>query len=353
MKYSLFIVLLFALIACKKKQDPPAELPTTISTFREHGLDVCWDQSGSNRIAYSIKESDQYYDIHFALPDGSNDVCLTCNHPALPNKHICTPYWHPSGKWLLMAVEKATHPGSSTDALPGFGAYCDIWLMSSDGSKAYLLVNIPNDYDHGIIAPRFSHDGRHIVWSNRKQQPNPLVPQQLFGYWTITLADFEFRPSDSIPQVSNLRSFEPGGSAFYESYGFSPDDSKIIFCSSMNKLSAIDQQIYTIDTLGGSLTQLTNKDYNEHAFYRPDGNKIVWMTNTGLGSGTDWWMMNADGSGKKRITYMNAPAEYGQYQGTAVWAGLGSFGPDGSRFIGGIQTNLVTQEGKIVMVELK
>jgi Tol biopolymer transport system component len=339
------------LYSCKKDVVPDT-LPTLVTTFRAHGLDVGWDQSGSNRIAYSTKESDGFYDIHFANPDGSNDVCLTCNHPALPNKHIACPYWHPSGKWLLMTVEKATHPGSSTDALPGFGAYTDIWIMSSDATKAYKLVDLVNDYDHGVIAPRFSHDGKQIVWTDRKTQPNLAVPLQQAGYWTIKIADFKFRASDSVPEISNIRTIEPVVDAFYESYGFSPDDSKIIFCSDLHQASFLDEHIYTVDTLGNNLNQLTDKDYNEHAFYKPDGSKIVWMSSTkSTSGGTDWWRMNPDGSNKERLTYFNEPNN-AQYAGHAVWAGLGSFAPDGVHFIGGRQVSLITQEGEIMMVTI-
>jgi Tol biopolymer transport system component len=350
-KLYLFCLLLITFASCKK-DTVPVDLPTSVTTFRSHGLDVSWDQSGSNLIAYSMKETDGYYDIHLSNPDVGGDVCLTCSDTALPGKHTCCPYWHPSGKWLLMVVEKAVHPGSSTDALPGFGAYCDIWIINKSGSKAYKIVDIPNDYDHGVIAPRFSHDGKQIVWTNRKTQPNILNPLQQAGFWTINVADFQFRASDSMPIVSNVRTIEPVTNAFYECYGFSPDDSKLIFCSDINMLSFLDEHIYTIDTLGNNLTKLTTSDYNEHAFYNPDGSKIVWMSSTkSTEGGTDWWRMNPDGSDKERLTFFNEPNN-DQFAGHAVWAGLGSFAPDGTRFVGGRQTSLVTQEGEIMMVKI-
>ncbi len=349
--FGLSILTIFA--SCNKDEDvTPEVLPTNVSLFKAHGLDVDWDKSGSNRIAYSTKEADTYYDIHFALPDGSHDTCLTCGHSALPNKHIACPYWHPSGKWLLMTVEEASHAGSSTDALPGFGAYCDIWIMNNTGTKAFMLVDIVSDMDHGVIAPRFSHDGKQIVWTDRKTHPDISNPMQQAGYWTIKIADFRFRPSDSIPEISNIRTIEPVNNAFYECYGFSPDDSKLIFCSNMNKPSFLDEHIYTMDTLGGNIQQLTQMDYNEHAFYKPDGSKIVWMTNTSSGTGgTDWWMMNPDGSNKERLTFFN-DQNGPQYAGHAVWAGLGSFAPNGKFFVGGRQLSLITQEGEIVIVQV-
>lgn len=342
------ILLIIGLSSCEKE---PIVLTTTVTTFRESGLTTDWDRSGSDRIAYSTKESDGYYDIHLALPDGLNDTCLTCNHPDLPNRHIGSASWHPSGKWLMIEVEKLDHPGSSTDALPGFGAYTDVWLISSDGQTTHKIIDIPNDYSHGVIASRFSPDGTKIVWTDRKSAPNPLWPPETFGYWRIKMADLNW-DVDSIPSISNIQTFEPEGSAFYECYGFSPDGTKLILCSSVNRPSTWDQQIYTLDPLTGAFIALTDKDYNEHAFYTPDGNHIVWMTNTRAQyGGTDWWMMNADGSDKHRLTYFNNP-ENDQDMGHAVWAGLGSFSPEGDRFVGGVQLSLTTQEGKIVMVDL-
>ena len=345
------VVILIGIILLSVSGKIPEGLPTTVTTFRESGLDVSWDQSGSNRIAYSCKGSDGYYDIHLSDPDGNNDTCITCNHPVLPNKHICCPFWHPDGKWLLIVAEKPTHPGSAFDALPGLGAYSDIWLISSDGSKAYKLVDIPSGTDHGVIAPRFSPDGRHIVWTDRTTAPNIFRAKQMAGYWAIKMADFTF-DSAGIPAVRNIRNIQPGETAFYECYGFSPDGRKLIFCSDMNQLSFFDEHIYTIDTNGKNLLKLTDKDYNEHGFFTPDGSKIVWMSSTNnKNTGTDWWMMNTDGSGKKQLTYFNHKGN-AQWAGHAVWAGLGCFNTAGDRFIGGVQKSLITQEGKIVMVQI-
>lgn len=348
MRLLAILTVILLLSSCQKD---PIVLTTTVSTFRESGLAVDWDRSGSNLIAYSSKGADGYYDIHLALPDGSNDTCLTCDHPDLPNRHIGSASWHPSGEWLMIEVEKADHSGSSTDALPGFGAYTDVWLISKNGQKTHKIIDIPNDYDHGVIASRFSPDGTQIVWTDRKSSPNPLWPPETFGYWRIKLAELNWS-EDSIPSISNIRTFEPDGSAFYECYGFSPDGSKLILCSSVNQASTWDQRIYTLDPISGEFIKLTDKDYNEHAFYTPDGSQIVWMTNKDAQyGGSDWWMMNADGSNKHRLTYFNNP-DNEQDMGHAVWAGLGSFSPEGDRFIGGLQLDLVSQEGKIVMVEL-
>lgn len=335
---------------------------TKITLLRTNALDCSWNPKNEEQIAYSMKGSDTYYDIYMMSPDGKKDTCLTCDHPMLPNRHISNVAWHPSGEWIIFIAEKKEHPRSSTHALPGFGAYNDIYIMNiRDSKKCYKLVELANDYDHGVICPRFSNDGKKLVWTDRIKRPNFASLKRTFGYWDMKMVDV-YWDQDSIPHVKNQRVIQPGKNCFYECYGFSPDDKRLVFCSSMNMPSVWSQNIYTIDTSGNDLQKLTEENYNEHGCYSPDGKKILWMSNTGAArpkekgdvrskNGTDWWIMDADGSNKKRLTYMNEPG-HKQFEGKSVWAGLVSFSPDGKRFVGGVQISLITQEGKIVIVDL-
>lgn len=325
----------------------------SMKLFKVNALDCDWHPTDSTRLIYSIKGTDTYYDVHLASPDGKFDTCLTCNHPELTNRHIANASWHPNGQWIIFVAEKKVHPRSSTHALPGFGAYTDIWMMRIRDRKCFKIVDIPNDYDHGVIFPTFSPDGKKMVWTNRIKRPNFGSLKRTFGYWDIRVSKFYF-DKDSIPHTTEPKIIQPGKKAsFYECYGFSPDNSRMIFCSSMNRPSVWDQQIYTMDTTGGDIKRLTEKDYNEHARYMPDGKKIIWMTNKDVTrKGTDWWIMNVDGTDKKRLSFMNEPGSQHD-QGRKVWAGFVSFSPDGKRFIGGMQISLITQEGKIVIVSLK
>jgi Tol biopolymer transport system component len=307
-----------------------------VTLFRDSALDVMWSPADSNMICYSVKGKDSYYDLHIATPDRKKDVCITCDHPALPNRHIANPSWHPSGKWLLSVVEKKEHPRSSTNALPGFGAYCDIWLIAADGTKAYKLVEIPNDFDHGVIAPRFSPDGKQIVWTDRFRRPGILNAERHFGFWTVKLADFTWG-TDSIPSVSTPKDLFPGYHSFIECYGFSPDGKKIIFCGSFATKSAWTSQLFTMNIDGTGLQQITQGeqgtgDYNEHGSYSPDGKKIIWMSNKdNKNKGTDWWIMNSDGTNKKRLTFFNIPGDP-MYVGKARWTGYASWSPERKTF---------------------
>jgi Tol biopolymer transport system component len=343
----LFFTLILSLSIFFSAENPPL---VKITKFRTTGLDCSWDPDGSDKIVYSMKGKDGFYDLYLSDMNGTFDTCLTANSKILPNKHICCPSWFPNGKWIVFLAEKEKHDGSSTDALPGFGAYCDIWMMSADAKKIYKLVDIPNDYDHGVILPKISPDGKHIEWTNRVVRPKIMNPKQQAGYWSINYADFDFG-KDSIPEVKNVRVYQPGDTCFHECYGFSPDGNKLVFCSDYKTNNFLLENIFTIDTDGKNLTQLTDGDYNEHSVYTPDGKHIVWMSNKdNKNHGTDWWMMNADGTNKVRLTYFN-DKKNSMYAGKAIWTGLVSFSPDGKKFIGGVQKSLITQEGYIVMGE--
>ena len=351
MKINQFIFFLLVFCSTKALTQSVEVIP-----FRTTGLDCDWDKSGSNRIVYSMKGDDKFYDIYLTLPDNSKDTCITCNHPNLPNKHISNPGWHPNGKWVTAVVEKAKHPRGSANALPGFGAYCDIYLISANGKKAHKLVDIENTYDHGVIAPRLSPNGKKLIWTDRIVRPNFFSLKRMAGYWQIKTADLYWEKTnlnDSIPKIKNIKILQPGKKCFYECYGYSPDGNRIIFCSSMNKPSFWDQHIYTMDTSGNDVKKLTDSDYNEHGCYAPDGKKIVWMTSTkSTKKGTDWWIMNVDGTNKTRLTFFNEPKD-AMYAGKANWAGLVSFNAAGTMFVGGVQISLVTQEGRIVICRLK
>jgi hypothetical protein len=308
-----------------------------VALFREHAGQGNWSPSGS-RIAYAAKNADGYYEVHLSHPDGSADIALTARTPNLPKKHVGMPSWHASERWLLVTAEKPGHGGSSFDATPGFAGYTDIWVVSIDGRQAYPLTNLPNDPDHGVLIPRFSPDGRQVVWSERTARPNLLTHPA--GLLVIRIADFVETP---LPHLEHIRSFLPGGSSFYETYGFSPDGRRIIFCSNMGDRPFLEQQLYTIDAAtGGDLQQLTDTGYNEHAAYTRDGQEILWMSNVDSMPGADWWIMRADGSHKRRLSYFNQRGSP-EYMGS-VWAGMASFAPGDHEFIADIQLSLVTQE---------
>jgi Tol biopolymer transport system component len=325
----------------------------SLQLFRIQGEGVEWSPDGQ-WVVYDCKHTDGYYNIHVCRADGTDDRCLTTLNNGLPHRHAGAPAWHPTGKYIVFAAEKKVHQGGSIEAIPGFGGRSDIWVMTADGSKAWQLTDTPDERGSGVIIPKFSHDGSKLAWTQRVKPPSLFHPKAAFGDWCVKVADFVETPAG--PALANIRTFAPGGLAFYEAYGFSPDDSKIIFNSDFDTRGAFHSQIYVMDAAtGGNVRRLTNgDDYNEHASYSPDGRHIVWMTNRdNPNRGTDWWIMDADGSNQRRLTHFNRYG-YPEFAGgiLAVYACLTHWAPNGLQLLGGVQYSLIKQEGRIVLMTL-
>lgn len=322
-----------------------------VGTFEPNGLGVDWCPA-TNLIAYDVQVDGGPYTIHVVNPDGSGDRILSQRVPGLPTRTVASPAWYPDGSWLVASVEKQDHPGSSSSATPGWGGYTDLWAIAADGTWCTQLTNTPDDSNHGTIGGHCSRDGHHLVWTEMEAAPDLFDPRQLFGSWVVKVADITL--SGGRPQLTNVRIIQPGGVAcMNEAYGFSPDSTRVLFASCWNQPSVWTLQIWTAALDGSGLTPVTQDgNYNEHAVYTPDGQHIVWMTNRSstLG-GTDWWMMDPDGSHPTRLTTFNEPGSP-QCTGAAQWAGLVTFAPDGSGFLGGVERSLVTVDGWIAQVAL-
>ena len=169
------------------------------------------------------------------------------------------------------------------------------------------------------------------------------------------------------PYLVNIRTFTPGlQKKWYESHGFSPDDKKIIFSGSlMRGQDDTGMDIYTLDLETGKLGRLTHtfSQWDEHAHYSPDGNKIIWISSVNKFDPQNWrktmkteyFIMNAKGANKHQLTYFNTPGHphYRIFNGSRVvcadsaWNSDGnkimaSIAVDGKPFIIGIKLNLST-----------
>jgi Tol biopolymer transport system component len=348
------IALCLMIAACSPAQAPdcPASRVTSITTLRESGGRVDWSHA-NDLIAFDAMGEDGYYDVYTMKPDGSDETCLTCGTEGLiPQRHIGNPAWHPSGGYIVFQAEKETHRGLSASATPGFGLYSDLWLVSRDGQQFVKLTDMPDTDDSGVLHPHFSPDGKRLSWSEMVEKPDLLVKGKEFGYWKLKIADISIDEAGAV--LSDVREYQPGGPAFYENHGFSPDGAALIFSSnSARPGSALrNTDIFSLDLATEVVTQLTERDYNEHAHFSPDGARIVWMTDADNdGRGTDYWLMDADGSGKERLTYFNQPG-CPESATERLTAADSSWGPDGKHIVAYVSTDLIRQIGRIVMITL-
>lgn len=327
----------------------PAAYPTvslSVRTIKEDGGRVDWSHSGNNLIAFDKLGADGYFDVYVMKPDGSDENCLTDKPGLLPQKHNGQPAWHPSGEYIVFEAEKEFHYGSSNWSVPGSGINCDLWVVTSDGNSFYQLTNLPLLPLRGVLHPHFSHDGSKLFWAER------LGPGGMWGVWALKVADFIVDINEV--RLENIRTYQPGSQhLWYESHGFSQDDAKVIFSGNLELgQNETGMDIYTLDLSTQELKRLTTTmvDWDEHAHYSPDGKKIVWMSSMGYSFDpdkmefplgywgtpadlkTDYWIMNANGSDKRRLTYFNEPG-HPEYIGGQAIASDCSWSPDGNKLV--------------------
>jgi para-nitrobenzyl esterase len=329
----------------------PIDVPTRITPFLPAGYCIRWNYA-TNKLVYNKPGPDKYYGIYLLNPDGSGERPLTPGNPLLPGKHCGAPHWHPSGRYILFIAEKKEHPGSSAVALPG---YCDMWLITPDGQKAWRLVEEPMDPDRSMLLPMFSPDGKKIAWCERVVGPNLLEPFKVAGLNVIHVADFIEEPQ---PHVANIKDYTPGGGpAFFEASCFTPDGRSIFMTSNHETKNFWKSQIYRLDLDTGATHRLTQGDnYNEHPGLTPDGQSIIWMTTAHTDAlhfvhGTDWWLMDLDGGNPRRLSRMCVQGNP-QSDGYPKWPCTVAWSPDGTWFYGDVQTNLITQAGHVVRVDI-
>ena len=299
---------------------------------------VDWSHSGNNLIAFDKRGTDKYYDVYTMKPDGSSVRCLSCNHPDLPSKNIGQPAWHPSGRYLVMPVQKAKHPRfkipiAEMATNPGAGLYNDLWVLDMKTNRATPLTNLPADTNFGTLHPHFSHDGKKLSWSQMYRKASFIRHQGITGYWKLHVADFSV--VGGLPKLSNEKIYQPGKAGMFENHGFSLDNKKLVFQSNMqSNKKKCETDLYQYNLQTRKLEKLTTSDLNEHGIYSPDGKRIAYMSSTGNNNkGTDWWLMNADGSCKKRLTFFNQPGHQ-QYKGRKIISADLSWRPDGRSFLG-------------------
>ncbi|MBL7159223.1 PD40 domain-containing protein [Candidatus Microgenomates bacterium] len=289
-----------------------------------------WSPGGS-LIAFN-KLVNNVYEIFTMKPDGTEEKCLTCGRPELPqNGHKGQPYWHPNGKYLVFSANNINYKILSDGYAeqPDAGRNHNVWMMTAEGEKFWQLTDYPENW--GVIKPTFSNDGSKIFWNEEymmekypKGKWTDIIRHpgsywnlltfifrkgEELGAWRAVYADFEF--DNEGPKISSIKKVDPPpGFTLLEASGFTADGQGFIYSyADLKKMSGQDfwGDLYTTDLKGNFLTPLTFSVYNhdENAEYSPDGQKIAWSSSPGLPGtgGVDIYLMDADGENKGQLTH--------------------------------------------------
>ncbi len=296
------------------------------------GSRLDWCQATSQVVFDKLNATDGYYDLYIGLAS-TNARCLTCTDTRWP-AHSGNPACHPSGQYIAFQSLDVTLPFLPVERQPiawlmtnpGWGTNNNLWLITRDGTSAWLLRQI--GAGQATLHPQFSRDGGRLLWAER------IGLNGVDELWTMKLADFVWEEGQ--PALRNIADIAPfGNETLYETFGFSSDDSALLFAAGDPVTRSLD--IYTYNVSTGLVQNLTNtpNDWDEHARMSPDGTKIIWASSRDITITRDYfvpfldyWTMNADGSNPRRLTYFNDPTAPEYYDGGVVTAD-NAFSADG------------------------
>jgi uncharacterized protein (TIGR03437 family) len=275
---------------------------------------VAWSPAANNLIAFDRESSNGFYDTWTMNPDGTNQVCLTCGKPGLPPYNKGNPDWRPQGDYLVIQVQASSSSTDPTaeqnvDARPGAGGNNVVYIMDATGT--YYWEVAASESGHGVLHAHFSHDGTKLIWA---QLINENIGSS--GEWEIQYA--AFTPGASAgdpPTVSLISSLTPGITpAYYETHGFSLDDTTIFFSGTAAGQPMFGTDIYSYNLNTGAFADLTNTPtyWDEHSRPNPVEEKLLFASSFGTSGAAnvlklDYWTMNYDGSDKKRVTWFQDP----------------------------------------------
>ncbi|PZR75297.1 MAG: hypothetical protein DLM73_05650 [Chthoniobacterales bacterium] len=270
-------------------QNPSQQNPCDVlklANSASQGFKV-YSPNGS-RFVVNKEDSNGVAQIYAGNNESANITCLTCTQRPggpKPNRQKMQPRWHPSGRWIFLAVERDRYSpppllGLSRKYVEGQlqnGIWTNMYALSSDGTQWRQLTDFQSGkpgVPDGYTGPAFTPDGTRAVWS---QIVDGNVFRYTFGKWKVMLADFVER--NGAPELVNPRNITPAGMDWNEPGNFSPDNESLLLSGSIQKhAEGMDQYVLNINT--GALTNLTNSPtvWDEHGRFSPDGTKIVFMS---------------------------------------------------------------------------
>ena len=246
-----------------------------------------WSPDG-RRLAFDSARTDpdrtdstSVNDVFSMNPDGTDVTKLTDSVGASAD-----PAWSPDGSQIAFDADRGD-PRSRQG----------IYTMHSDGGGVRRVTTVPRGYEFDL-APRFSPDGKHLVFARYRGTgcPQPFCPLEKAALFVVGLDGSELRQLTSF-------AIHVGGDA-----DWSPDARHIVFEGYPDGPYG---DVYVIGANGRNLRNLTRDSAGQaDPVWSPDGTRILFLDNRVVqGRGrTGLATMRQDGSRRSFISAKNVEA---------------------------------------------
>lgn len=237
-------------------------------------------------------------------PNLSN--CISCNTPATgspepqPDRYKYYDNWIPGTDWLTAVGEGPDGPyihwataSAGLQAIETNGEYGNLFavspnIISPTQSQWYNLTNYLPDFStkgptYGVLSPKFTSDGKIVMWD--KIVPCPTCQSNIssFGFWQLHKANIAIPTPSGSPQLQNDMVIPPSPTpGFYEISDFSQNNQIGVFATDLNLTNGFGLEEYLINFSTNQITNLTNSPdhWDEHMFFSPSGKKVAWSSDS-------------------------------------------------------------------------
>ena len=267
--------------------DKTGNIVVSRRTLTAQGGRVDWC-AANNLIAFDRMTGADTSEVYVVSPNGSEERCVTCNIPGLPNGIRGQPAWHPSGKFLAIQVQGKFYKGSRFEFV-SWGIHNDLWLIAANGKWAQRLVEA--EYLGASLHPHFSDDGDRLFWSVR-ESTGKKIRQRLFHKtpgrenpwdgWHLAIANFK-RDASGKAKLANHIELYRGEGGFFESHALRED---VIWFSHTKDGRPLVDDIYHARGDGTRRVNITKSPgtWEEHGERSPYGSLITFNSSRSF----DW-----------------------------------------------------------------
>jgi Tol biopolymer transport system component len=209
----------------------------------------------------------------------------------------------------LIAYTNVTYPWESDEGLPV------VMALNPDGTGNRVLLPPDRTYDGGTSTPRWSRDGKRLLFARFPEPGRFATPGGRFlrALWVSTASG------------TRIRRIRLGlGRVRVHGYDWAPDGRRIVFAAQRAGYPPRESQLYTIATDGTHRKGL--RRVGSGPSWSGDGRRIVFVTARSLRSGSGGIaLIRPDGTGFKRLTRSS------EAQPRDDWSP--SFSPDGQSVV--------------------